>query len=456
MQPSKQRPFIDAGIKNMDRPAPEARRLEIKVLWGAVVLVAKEFAAEQVVRAGGSGCDLSLPAWPLPAALELAGPGGPDGVVIHQPAGAELSRVVAGAASEQLEAPGLGQVRSVALRLGERLRLSVGQLDFVFQYVQAARGVRTGWSQRLDASMGKVTAMTAIVVGGLWLAMMATPNETLARDDYLANPARFASLIAPMVKPKEKVFKDIEKTEEPKKVESQVQKKAVTDRPTRKSGIVLRKVRPDHNRKVATNTGILRLLKERGGGGKGGNVFGGMQSANLDEHLESLRNTGQTTGGGFAGMGTRGGNPGGNGPGVDLDGIPGGGWGGPDGPGNTPVLVATRGRSQVTWDKKKTKILGDGLPKSVVGERIGRYRSSFKFCYDKELNRSPNLYGKLLAAFTIGADGRVDDASVLTSSLRNNTVEQCVLRTLRRIAFPKPRGGGEVVVTYPFLFKSAG
>jgi hypothetical protein len=36
--------------------------------------------------------------------------------------------------------------------------------------------------------------------------------------------------------------------------------------------------------------------------------------------------------------------------------------------------------------------------------------------------------------------------------MNDMNVESCVLRTIRRINFPRPDGGGEVIVTYPFLF----
>jgi len=40
--------------------------------------------------------------------------------------------------------------------------------------------------------------------------------------------------------------------------------------------------------------------------------------------------------------------------------------------------------------------------------------------------------------------------------MHNANVEECVLRVVRRIRFPAPKGGGEVIVTYPFMFTTAG
>jgi len=92
----------------------------------------------------------------------------------------------------------------------------------------------------------------------------------------------------------------------------------------------------------------------------------------------------------------------------------------------------------------------------VVGEYLGRHWSKFKYCYEKGLLRDANIYGKVAVTFTIGADGRVEQAEILQASLEDNNVQQCVLRTVRHIRFPKPRGGGEVIVTYPFLFTTSG
>jgi hypothetical protein len=45
---------------------------------------------------------------------------------------------------------------------------------------------------------------------------------------------------------------------------------------------------------------------------------------------------------------------------------------------------------------------------------------------------------------------------VADSSLRNEAVESCIVRAVRRWTFPAPDGGGVVVVNYPFLLDAAG
>ena len=68
----------------------------------------------------------------------------------------------------------------------------------------------------------------------------------------------------------------------------------------------------------------------------------------------------------------------------------------------------------------------------------------------------PELSGKVAIRFTIASEGNVVTSSVAQSTAGNAELEQCVASRVRGWQFPKPKGGGHVVVTYPFLFKQAG
>ena len=64
------------------------------------------------------------------------------------------------------------------------------------------------------------------------------------------------------------------------------------------------------------------------------------------------------------------------------------------------------------------------------------------------------LKAKVKLEFVIGSAGRVVVAQVTESTLNDNAVESCLARRMQRTQFPRPKGGGTVVVRYPFLFKS--
>jgi hypothetical protein len=92
-----------------------------------------------------------------------------------------------------------------------------------------------------------------------------------------------------------------------------------------------------------------------------------------------------------------------------------------------------------------------GLSKEEIDRVIRSRQGLIKACYQKELNRTRGLGGKLVIGFTIAADGVVKSTRVdaAKSSLRNDGVESCVRAQISKLKFPA-KGGG--VVNYPFIF----
>ncbi len=43
-------------------------------------------------------------------------------------------------------------------------------------------------------------------------------------------------------------------------------------------------------------------------------------------------------------------------------------------------------------------------------------------------------------------------ASTKKSTMGNSAVESCINRRFHRFRFPEPKGGGIVIVSYPFIF----
>jgi outer membrane biosynthesis protein TonB len=95
-----------------------------------------------------------------------------------------------------------------------------------------------------------------------------------------------------------------------------------------------------------------------------------------------------------------------------------------------------------------------GLAREVIARVIAENIGHIRYCYERQLSANPELYGKVLVKFTIGAAGSVDAQSIGTSTLNNANVEGCILRRVSGWKFPKPAGGTSVLVSYPFLFKS--
>jgi TonB family protein len=96
------------------------------------------------------------------------------------------------------------------------------------------------------------------------------------------------------------------------------------------------------------------------------------------------------------------------------------------------------------------------LSKEVIRRVVRRHINEVKFCYEQQLNARPDLQGRVTTKFVISPTGSVQSAMVGSSSLRNEAVESCIVRAVRRWTFPAPDGGGVVVVNYPFLLDAAG
>ncbi|GIL18586.1 MAG: hypothetical protein BroJett040_23370 [Oligoflexia bacterium] len=103
--------------------------------------------------------------------------------------------------------------------------------------------------------------------------------------------------------------------------------------------------------------------------------------------------------------------------------------------------------------EEEGEIVG-GLDREIIAQYIKSQLGQILYCYERQLSANPDLYGKVAVRFTIGASGSVETQRIGESSLKNATVEGCILQRVAKWKFPTPEGGTKVNVTYPFLFKS--
>lgn len=104
-------------------------------------------------------------------------------------------------------------------------------------------------------------------------------------------------------------------------------------------------------------------------------------------------------------------------------------------------------------DDEETLIEG-GLDRDAIAEVIKRNLGQIRYCYERQLSSNPDLYGKVLVKFVIGADGLLAQQKIENSTLKNDMVEGCIMRRMAGWKFPLPKGGTQVRVSYPFLFKA--
>ena len=96
------------------------------------------------------------------------------------------------------------------------------------------------------------------------------------------------------------------------------------------------------------------------------------------------------------------------------------------------------------------------LDKEVIRGIIRRHINEVKYCYEQELTKKPELGGRIMVQFTIAASGQVIASVLQNSTMGNARVENCTVQAVRRWEFPKPLGGGIVIVSYPFVLTPAG
>jgi TonB family protein len=213
----------------------------------------------------------------------------------------------------------------------------------------------------------------------------------------------------------------------------------------------------------AKNAGILGLIKADEGshlasifgrdtalGNDAENVLGGLLGNTIGEAygVGGLGLVGTGSGGGGTGEGTIG---------LGNLGTIGKGGGGGSGSGYGRGAGGLRGRTARAPDviPGQAEVRGS-LDKEIIRRIIRKHMNEVKYCYEQELVKKQDLQGRIAVQFTIAATGQVVTSVLQTSSMANRRVENCVVQAVRRWEFPKPKGGGIVIVTYPFVFNPAG
>jgi tetratricopeptide (TPR) repeat protein len=121
------------------------------------------------------------------------------------------------------------------------------------------------------------------------------------------------------------------------------------------------------------------------------------------------------------------------------------------------LVAATRPVKRLAVAPKKEMMTRMGhLTRGEIAKVVRANLRGVQFCYEKNLLVNPGLTGKLVLSWTIDTDGTVRDAELKTDTLGNPGVGKCLLAEILKWKFPKPRGGGVVKVTYPFIFNSIG
>jgi hypothetical protein len=111
------------------------------------------------------------------------------------------------------------------------------------------------------------------------------------------------------------------------------------------------------------------------------------------------------------------------------------------------------GRALTSLPLSQDIVLEGGLDKAVIQATIAKYLNQVRACYEEGLQRNPALVGQVTMAFEINGTGMLNYSNVAKTSLGDAGVPQCISKKMMTWQFPKPVGGVNVKVTYPFLLR---
>jgi pSer/pThr/pTyr-binding forkhead associated (FHA) protein/outer membrane biosynthesis protein TonB len=393
-----------------------------------------------------------------------------------------------------------GNLLQLALDQGEMMKIELGELSLILRYVSEAPKPLVAPLLDLTAaeSVGVIFAVVLVMILAVYNYLYTPPRPL--EDAVQEDPMRQAIII---VKPPTPIkIKEeptpistpvptpppVKSTPAPKKLEEkpvvQPKKETISDKSKVKDAGKAAAAAPNKVKEPAKVVGIkrggsikttdqaasqvqskpLKDLKKSGvfsvfgGGGKNnelsketagvGELAGlsnqatgrsGLNENRAGEGLGTIYDTGRG-GNGTAAVG-RPDVQGGNGRGTGQTGYGSGGIGG----GRQGVKIRPGGSEES---------FSGTIDREAIRRVIQANLKAIRACYEKQLNRRPDLFGKLVIEWDIGDAGRVIRAHVKSSELSDPEVGSCVVNHLKTWTFPTPPTNNEVTVSFPFFFSN--
>ena len=489
-EPSKRapvapRPLVARGplYDEEEEAADGERALEVLVLWGSTVVDVRHFTEEAVYTIGQEP-EVSqfvhselLSEDPYP----LARTDGRD-MVINVPDGVSGDVMLDGTVYSLDDLKEAGKLsrsgdaqRSLAMRLPARgrCRLAMGDLVFLINSVPAATKILPPpLYKAFDGNSLRYLA-TSVLLHGLFFAIILSIPEDAGRlslDSFDLSDRWVEFMLKPESEKQENLadlFKDLkeeagEAAKKAKDKAGKMGKRDSTDKnkrfavkgPKDNNAIQLARERRRQEAIQVADAAFSQLEGELSAAwGKGDRAIGSDAVSALGGMFGDSVGEAHGFGGlGVSGIGRGGGGFSESSIGVGSVGTRGRGGGGGTGYGRGVSRYGRRS-NKVPKVIPGKPIVSGALDREIIRRIIRQHRAEYQYCYEKELNKKRDLNGKIKVKFTIAGSGTVIAAKVTESTMNNSNVERCLVKRIRRWVFPEPKGGGVVIVTYPFIFK---
>jgi outer membrane biosynthesis protein TonB len=431
--------------------------LRTAALWGTFVLASRELHSGQSLEVGdGSTALIAKPDESPVSGLPIRAVGNGWELDARGATGGTLQ--LRGRTEDPCE---LGKSGApVPIVAGDYGVLQYGSLSVFFQFAHPAPTPKTRFRPDIALILSFVFALLTLG-GALMLLYLLYPQEELAKPLELTSAEELQikyHFTPPPPEPSggsESGGAAGAKTKQPQKAAGEKKKSPGPktpqheDKPARAGGseklsAITEVMKSDVGKEVLETLGTISSVSE---------ALGGLQSAGLVLGGRSggmgLRSSGDGGGqGGTAvfGSGTidtgfgSGSGVGGNGRGRSGKGN-GRGLGSGDGDGT--------GHGERRLQAATATAPGSGLSQEQIGRVVRARSGAFRACYESAAARDPKLQGGLTVSFTVSPSGSVS-ARITNSSLGNERVEGCILRTFNRLRFPaadKPTN-----TNYPLVF----
>jgi hypothetical protein len=474
---ARARPMKVAEAVSEDLSGEADLGVELRVLWGDTLIDAGTFRAPKAPVLLGetpkcqlrlAGGELPVPEFPIlrydGGEYRFAFARGMTGILEEKGKRTSLAKLVRdrkASADDKVDGaytvvvPRAGAVRA---ELGSRLAIEA----------RARRPMEVKGApiwERVNYQFLNLFLVLFFLQGAFVVATENFPYDTdIVADDLFKNPARMAKfIIKPAEQQKIELPKGEKKAEESgeaaekhKGEEGQMGKK---DAPKTNARSAPKAIDPNA-KEVVKRSGLLGAMG-RGGGGGLSTIFGqGGLGGDLKGAVGNMYGPVVGDSYGLGGLGIRGSGTGGGGSGETI-GIGGvgtkGRGGGLGGYGAGAGGLGRKGDRDVNISTGTAQVMGS-VDKELVRKVIQEHAAQIRYCYEQQLALNPKLSGKVSIKWIINADGSASGAQVDmgATTLMDPKVHQCMMSRITSWEFPKPKGGGVAVITYPWILRSSG
>ena len=450
------------------------RAIEIKFLWYQEMIDVKYFTYPEKVTIGStSKCDfyiipdeITVPEYPVIRTVnkeyQLTFPKNVEGEVYIGESYKTFEDLIK--EKRAIPDPSLPDSFVYTLPPNSITRMYINNAVFQFRFTPPPRKLPLGLGTNIDYNYLNALIIAAFFTVTSLVSMYLFPYDVKAETEQaVKNPNKFVNFIMTPAKKMEedrelKKLKDMPKQgESGAKAAGKEGKMGKKDAPEVFKRSAVKAIKPD-DREIVQKVGVLKMFGKSGGMFAGGStLFGGKGlGGDLQNAIGGLFGSQIGDARGSGGLGLRGVGPGGGGSSLDSIGIGSvgtrGRGAGQGGYGYGVGSIGSKKEHDIGISGGTPMVLGS-LDKELIRRVIRAHANEIRYCYELELTKNPGLWGKVSVNFVISPTGSVQSAKVKETTLNNQNVENCIISKIKGWKFPEPKGGGIVIVTYPFILK---